>query len=144
MEAQELFDSFVENGVERARQVDPRGVLLTVRDIVQVRSRGRVGFGPDEMVASNTHSLVPFEHSPGEKLAWWRLEEGHYVVHFNETLKAGAPPCVLLPCAELVDTGCILVPALFAEGPLRAPLVVPKSGVSIKETGCIAALAPVG
>ncbi len=142
MEPEELFDQWLEGTVYKDRQVDPRGVHLTVGKVLRMHSRGHVDFGGDEMRSAKVHPLETTEHTPGDQYAWWRLEEGTYLILFNERLKDGAPPVLLVPNVRLVTCGCSLDATLPEPGEISTVLQVPKNGVNIKENARIALLRP--
>ncbi|MCK4282682.1 MAG: dCTP deaminase [Candidatus Brocadiae bacterium] len=138
----ELFDDWLEGGIHRDKQVDAHGVHLTVAEVLAAHSRGRIDFGGSELQPSSTHPVELTDHSPGDKYAWWRLDEGSYIVRFNESLKEGAPPMLLVGNERLLSCGCAVAPALCTGGEIRSVLTVPKCGVSIKQNARIALLRP--
>jgi len=142
MKPEELFDQWLENAVHRERQVDARGVHLTVAEVLSGHSRGRVDFGGGELQPTSTHPLEQAEHKPSDRYAWWRLDGGTYIVRFNERLKEGSPPMLLVPSERLLACGCSLAPTICAAGDLRSVLAVPSWGVSIKQNARIALLRP--
>lgn len=138
MQPEELFDNWLEGTVHRDKQVDAHGVHLTVAEVLSTHSRGRIDFGGSELRPSSTHPVEPTEQRPGDKYAWWRLDEGSYIVRFNETLKEGAPPMLLVANERLLRCGCALAAVVCARGELRSVLTVPASGVNIKQNARIA------
>ena len=142
MQPGELFDDWLEGSVHRDKQVDAHGVHLTVAEVLAAHSRGNVDFGGSELKPSSTHPVEATEHKPGDKYAWWRLDEGSYVVRFNEGLKEGAPPMLLLSSDRLLSCGCAVAAAVCTGGEIRSVLTVPKAGVRIKQNARIALLRP--
>ena len=142
MEANELFDNWVEGAVQRDRQLDAHGVHLTVAELLTAHTMGRLDFGGSEFDEARTHPLQPLERSPSDRYTWWRLEAGTYGVRFNETLKDGAPACLLVGNDRLLACGCALAAAVCGPGPLRSWLTVPPCGVRIKQNARIALLRP--
>ena len=140
MEPEELFDNWLEGTIHRDSQVDAHGVHLTVAEILSPHSRGRIDFGGKELKACSLHPLELSEHSPGDRYGWWRMEGGGYVVRFNETLKAGAPPVLLVSNQRLLSCGCSVAPAIFTGGEIRSVLTVPGTGAAIKQNSRIALL----
>ena len=144
MGPEELFDKWLENGVQREKQLDPRGVHLTVAEVLLGHSRGRADFSGDDLQPATTHPVEPGEHKPGDQFASWRLDPGMYLVRFNERLKGGAPPMLLVANEHLLSLGCALAATVCAAGGLQSVLTVPSWGASIKQNARIALLLPPG
>jgi hypothetical protein len=142
MKSEEIFEQWLENAVQRDKQVDARGVHLTVAEVLSGHSRGRVDFGGSELQPASTHPVEPAEHKPSDRYAWWRLDGGTYIVRFNERLKEGAPPMLLVSSEGLLACGCGVAPTICAAGEVRSVLTVPSWGVSIKQNARIALLRP--
>jgi hypothetical protein len=142
MEAGELFDHWLEGAVNRGKQVDAVGVHLTIAEVLTAHGMGRLDFGGSEFQDAGVHALEPLERSPSDRYSWWRLEEGTYGVRFNETLKDGAPVCLLVGSDRLLACGCALAAAVCGPGALYTRLIVPKCGVRIKQNARIALLRP--
>ncbi len=142
MTPEELFDNWLENAVHRDKQVDAHGVHLTVAELFAAHTRGRLDFGGSELKPCSRHPVEPTERTPGDKYTWWRLEEGTYVVRFNERLKQGAPPALLVGDERLLSCGCAIAAGLCAGGEMHSVLTVPACGVNIKQNARIALLRP--
>ncbi len=142
MTPEELFDNWLEKTVYRDKQVDAAGVHLTVGEIHSAHTRGRLDFGGSELKPCGTHPVELTERTPGDQYAWWRLEEGTYVVRFNETLKEGAPPSLLVGSRRLLACGCAVAATVCTGGEMRSVLTVPGCGVHIKQNARIALLRP--
>jgi len=143
MEAEELFDQWLEGTVHRGKQLDARGVHLTVREVLTGHSRGKVDFGGSELQPAGAHPLQPTDRTPGDRYAWWRLDGGIYIVLFNERLKDGAPPMLLTASGRLLETGCALATTICGPGEIRSVLTVPAWGANIKQNARIALLRPI-
>jgi hypothetical protein len=144
MEPEELFDDWLEGTVHRDRQVDPRGVHLTVAGIDHAHTKGEVDFGGSEMKPAVSRAVTVTLHSPGDKFAWWRLEPGTYIVKFNEKLKPGAPPMLLTGNERVLACGCTVAATVVSEGELSSVLTVPDVGVNVKQNARVALLRPLG
>jgi len=142
MTPEELFDRWLENAVHRGKQVEARGVHLTLAEVMSGHSRGRVDFSGSELEPTSAHPVEPAEHKPSDRYAWWRLDGGAYVVRFNERLKDGAPPVLLIANERLLSLGCTLAATVCAPGELRSVLTVPSWGASLKQNARIALLVP--
>ncbi len=143
MEPGDLFDNWLEGTVHRESQVDALGVHLTVAQVLATHKTGRIDFGGSEFKASPTHDKELVIHTPGDKYAWWRLEEGVYIVRFNERVRDGAPPVLLTANSRLLDCGCSLTAKICGPGELRSTLIVPEVGLQLKQNARIALLASI-
>ncbi len=140
MEPERVFDELLEGAISRDHQVDERGVHLTVAEVAPLHGRGDVDFGGSEMKPGRGNPMEPVEHKPGDRYGWWRLEAGSYLVRFNEKLKDGAPPMLLISNERLLSCGCSVATACVGPGELRTVLTVPQIGLRIKENARIAML----
>ncbi len=142
MEPEELFDEWVEGTTHRDNQVDEHGVHLTVAAVHSPYSRGKIDFGGSELAPTSARALETSPKTPGDRYGWWRLSEGIYVVEFNETLREGAPPALLVSNQRLLNCGSALASAIFTSGEMRTLLTVGEEGIDIKENARIALLRP--
>ncbi len=144
MDAGELFDEFLEGTVNRKHQVEAGGVHVTLAEVAHLRSHGKVDFGGSELEPCASYAMEPTGHSPGDQYAWWRLNEGRFMIRFNERLKAGAPPALLVPSPRLLSLGCTFAPTICGEGEIKTVMVVPSCGAGLKENARIGLLHPLG
>ena len=140
MEPQEVFDELLEGTISREHQVDERGVHLTVAEVAPLHGRGDIDFGGSEMNPGRGNPLQTVEHKPGDRYGWWRLEAGSYLVLFNEKVKEGAPPMLLVSNERLLGCGCSIAAASVGPGEVRTVLTVPQVGLRMKENARIALL----
>jgi hypothetical protein len=142
MEADELFDTHLDGTIYRDKQVEERGVHLTVGSVHEVLKRGETDFGGDEEVPCETEKMTPLKRSPDDDYGWWDLDRGHYRVRFNETIRSESGAYLLVPNERILACGCTLAPTVVREGIIDTVLVVPGQGVSIKENARIGLLCP--
>lgn len=140
MRPDKVFDELLEGTVHKATQVDGRGVHLTVAEVMPIHGRGDVDFGGSEMKAAHANPLEPIEHKPGDQYGWWRLEAGAYIVRFNEKIKDGAPPMLLVSNERLLSCGGQVATTIVGPGEIRTVLQVPQVGLRIKQNARIALL----
>lgn len=117
-------------------QQAPQGIDLTVDALYRTMGHGQLDFGGSEFEAAPRARLTPVLDDPEDDYAWWTLQEGAYIVQYNEsltldegqqarisplnrTLRAGAHHGTFV-----VDTG---------RDPLETLLVVTHRGCRFKE-----------
>jgi hypothetical protein len=144
VDIEDVFDNWLDGTVHRGKQVDTLGVHVTVASIQKTHARGMLDFGGSEYKEAAAHPLAIDEHRPNDKYGWWRLEEGVYVVVFNESVREGAPPLLLTSSQRLLSCGAGIAACVCGSGPLRSVLTVPAAGVNVKENARIGLLRPLG
>ena len=129
--AENIADAVTELVHEETQVRDDGGVDLTVAEVYEVETPGRVDFGGGELEAA---SLVPVEterRNPDDDYGWWNLEGGQYLVEYNERLTGGRRVEVQTR-DELLARGASH-PTLRVETLDRMPLAVPRGGLRLKE-----------
>ncbi|MFO8006807.1 MAG: dCTP deaminase [Candidatus Brocadiia bacterium] len=144
MEPGELFDEWLEDAVYRDKQVDRDGVHLTVGQVSRLEARGSIDFGGGELEQAPATAIEPVKRDPADDYGWWNLRPGAYVVTFNESVRDGAPPLLLVTNNRLLSCGCAIAPIVLSGGRVRSVLTVADHGVAIKENARAALLRPVG
>ncbi len=144
MEPEELFDEWLEDTIYRDKQVDRHGVHLTVGQVSRLEARGSVDFGGSELEQAPATRIEPVRRDPADDYGWWKLQPGAYVVTFNESVRDGAPPLLLVTNERLLSCGCAIAPLVLGAGEVRSVLTVADHGVAIKENARVALLRPVG
>jgi hypothetical protein len=140
MKPERVFDELLEGTISKEYQVDACGVHLTVVEVIPLHGRGDIDFGGSEMRPARGQPVGAVERKPGEQFGWWRLEAGTYIVRFNEKLKDGAPPMLLVSNERLLSCGCQIATATVGPGEIRSVLQVPQVGLRMKENARIALL----
>lgn len=67
-------------------QQAPDGLDLTVDSVYRTTGHGQLDFGGSEFNAAPREVLTPVLDDPEDDYAWWTLEQGAYVVRYNESL----------------------------------------------------------
>jgi hypothetical protein len=135
----DLVDA-VEGIVHEPTQVrDDGGVDLTVTEVYEVTTPGRVDFGGGELdpAALTPHGRVWRDEA--DDYEWWHLDAGTYLVEYNESLSGAA---LLQPRTEVVERGGSH-PALRVTELPTVPLTVAGAGLRIKENARVSTLLPV-
>lgn len=115
---------------------------LTVSTINSIEEAGRLDFGGGEHVDAKRIPVETTKRDPDDDYGWWHLDEGTYIVTFNETLRLddGDGPLLLQPRRVLARQG-IHHPTLLVDEVPEIPISVPASGALIKENARISTLA---
>lgn len=126
------LDGLVHLDTQRA----PTGLDLTVGAVFQTTGHGQLDFGGGEFEEAPREPLTPVLDDPEDDYAWWTLEEGTYVVRYNEsvTLKAGQQARVY-PLERTLQAGAHHGTVVLDEGrdPIEMLLLVGEMGCRLKE-----------
>ncbi len=136
--------ALVDNYIHEPTQVHDGGVDLTVSVVYRVTEPGALDFGGDELADADLEPVQSTAREPGDTYEWWTLEEGQYVVQYNEFLGEGADSRLFLqPRNELLARGATH-PSVWVDSHLPLlPLSVPTGGVEIKENARVSTLVPI-
>jgi len=140
--AQQL-DGLVHLDTQRA----PDGIDLTVDSIARTTGHGQLDFGGSEHVAAPHESLTPVLDDPDDDYAWWTLEQGAYVVRYNESLTLTEEQRArVMPLDRTLQAGAHHGAFAVDEGrdPLSTLLVVTRMGCRIKENARLSRLTVTG
>lgn len=117
-------------------QRGPNGLDLTVNAIYRTTGTGQLDFGGSEFAPAPSESIAPTLDDPGDDYGWWTLEEGAYIVEYNEslTLEEGQHARVS-PLERTLLAGAHHGTVDLTEGraPLETLLVVSRMGCHLKE-----------
>jgi deoxycytidine triphosphate deaminase len=124
-------------------QETPHGADLTVAEIFRLSGPGQLDFGGDEYAEAPRERLAPSKADPDDTYGWWRLDEGTYLVRYNETIQLARDQHARLdPLPRLLRAGAqhpsrVLNPP---EGTLETLLTVGAGGCHIKENARLSRL----
>lgn len=137
-ESKEILKN-INDVVHEKTQVHKTSIDLTVRRIYQVKNRGRLDFGGSEFKKSEIKEITAEKKSDDDKYGWWKLEQGIYIVEFNEKLIEDY--AILQSIPRLLQTGSYLPMQIIEENnKIQSVLTVGPQGVNIKENARIAGL----
>lgn len=128
----EQLDGLVHLDTQRA----PNGVDLTVDAVFRSTGPGQLDFGGGEYAAVPREPLTPVLDDPDDDYAWWTLEEGTYVVQYNESLTlTDGQRARLYPLERTLQAGAYHGTYVLDEGraPIETLLVVGRMGCRLKE-----------
>jgi hypothetical protein len=121
----------------------PDGLDLTVDALYRTTGHGQLDFGGGEFEAAPREPLDPVLDDPADDYAWWTLEEGAYVVRYNESLTLTEGQRVRIsPLERTLHAGAHHGTFVLNEGrdPLETLLVVTRMGCRIKENARLSRL----
>ncbi len=131
--------STIDDIVYEKTQKHEHRVDLTVDDIYQIHSKGSLDFGGSEFEESRSKKIEPKKHDPEDDYGWWELEEGTYMIEFNESLTEGT--VLVQPIPRLFKTGARIPTFIHeADEEFLSLLMVSDNGVNIKENARVAGM----
>lgn len=114
-------------------------VDLTVEEIYRITRKGALDFGGSEFEMSELKRIEPEKNEPEDDYGWWELEEGRYIIKFNERLTEGR--ALIQPLTRLLKTGTMMPTFLHeSDEELLNILIVGSEGVEIKENARVAGM----
>ena len=122
------------------------GLDLTAAEVFALTSPGQIDFGGSEARPAERRRIEPEKEAPDDDYGWWDLEEGTYIVRYNEAaaLQPGQVALVV-PHERLLVTGArhaafaVRTPHEASEA-METPLAVGRSGLRIKENARLSTL----
>lgn len=118
---------------------DDGGVDITVSEIYTIQQPGQLDFGGGEMKPADLQTHSTQLHNEGDSYQWWHLDEGIYLIEYNESLSTEAQ---LQPRAEILEQGASH-PSIRVESLPMIPLSVSVGGIQIKENARVSVILPV-
>lgn len=129
--AQKL-DGLVHLDTQRA----PGGIDLTVETVFRTTGHGQLDFGGSEFEAAPREPLTPVLDDPNDDYGWWTLEEGAYVVRYNESVSLDDDQqAIVAPLERTLHAGAHHGTFVLDDDrdPLETLLVVSRMGCRLKE-----------
>ncbi len=128
----EHLDRLVHLDTQRA----PNGIDLTVDSIARPTGPGQLDFGGGEFASMPREPLSPGLDDPDDDYGWWTLEEGTYIVQYNESLTMPeGRQARLYPLERTLRAGAHHGTYVLDGGrdPIETLLVVGRMGCRLKE-----------
>ncbi len=126
------IDGLVHLDTQRAAD----GIDLTVNAVYRTTGSGQLDFGGGEFESVPRESIPPTLADPDDDYGWWRLEEGAYIVEYNEALTlTEAQRAQVSPLKRTLSAGAHHATFGLTEGraPMETLLVVSRMGCDLKE-----------
>lgn len=133
------YTRYVEDIVHEPTQTEGTGFDLTVADIHETTEPGRVDFGGGELEAATTEPHATQKRNDDDDYAWWHLDDGQYLIEYNESLASADMRFQLQTRDELVARGASH-PTLWVTELAPVPLSVGGAGIRIKENARVSTL----
>ena len=112
------------------------GIDLTVDAVYRTTGHGQLDFGGSEVAEAPREKITPTLDAPEDDYGWWTLEEGTYVVEYNESLRLDDGQRALLRPLERTLLAGAHHPAFCltdSRDPLHALFLVTRMGCRLKE-----------
>jgi hypothetical protein len=119
-------------------QVHDGAIDLTVSEVSVVDDAGRVDFGGGELEPARTRPHETRKRRPEDDYEWWHLDEGQYLIEYNESLATARP--LLLQTREAVLARGASHPTRMVTSLPRMPLSVSDGGLYLKENARVSTL----
>ncbi len=74
----------IKNLIHKDTQTGEDKVYLTVKQIYSLDKRGSLDFGGSELNLAERKPLLPKKKLAEDKYGWWNLNQGMYLIEFNE------------------------------------------------------------
>ncbi|SDF42254.1 dCTP deaminase/dUTPase family protein [Halorientalis regularis] len=126
---------FVEGIVHEPTQTEDGDLDLTVSEVYEVTTPGRVDFGGGELDPAETEPHPSRKRDADDDYEWWHLDAGQYLLEYNESVADDAPAdrrLVVQTRDELLARGAVH-PTLRVEELDRVPLSIGGTGLRLKE-----------
>lgn len=120
--------------LDTQRAVD--GIDLTVNAVYRITGTGQLDFGGGEFKSVPREEMSPTLADPDDDYGWWTLEEGAYIVEYNERLTlTDGQRAQVSPLERTLLAGAHHGAFGLDEGrdPLETLLVVSRMGCDLKE-----------
>jgi len=133
----------IKNFIHKDTQTGEDKVYLTVKQIYSLDKKGSLDFGGSELNLAERKPLLPKKKLTEDKYGWWNLNQGTYLVQFNEQIELEEKEIAILESRdELLQNGCfhplrIITPK---EKLSFIPLNVGSQGIDIKQNARISVL----
>jgi hypothetical protein len=118
------------------------GTDLTVAEVYDIETPGRVDFGGGELEPAERSPHERTVRNPDDDYAWWHLEGGGYLIEFNESLQ-GVEPVVIETRDAVIHRGGFH-PTVRVSSLDPIALQVATGGLKLKENARVSTVRPAG
>jgi deoxycytidine triphosphate deaminase len=132
--------AFVDDIVHEPTQTEGRGVDLTVTEVSEVASPGRVDFGGGELEPAGLERHERQYRNEDDDYEWWSLDAGQYLVAYNESLALPEDVVATVQTRDAVRARGAFHPTLRVQTLDHVPLSVGGAGLRLKENARVSTL----
>ncbi len=133
----------IKNFIHKDTQTGEDKVYLTVKQIYSLDKKGSLDFGGSELNLAERKPLFPKTRLTEDKYGWWNLNQGIYLVEFNEQIELKDKDIAILESREELLHNCSFHPLriITPEEKLSfIPLNVGYQGIDIKQNARISTI----
>jgi len=123
----ERIDGIVHEPTQRG----DAGIDLTVAEVYDIEEPGRVDFGGGELEAAERSPHERTWRNADDEYGWWHLDDGGYLIEYNESLR-GEEPVAVQTREEVLQRGAFH-PTVRVASLDSMPLQVGTGGLKLKE-----------
>jgi deoxycytidine triphosphate deaminase len=128
--------------VHEPTQRTETGIDLTVAEVYEIDSPGRVDFGGGELEPAGRSPHERTWRNPDDEYQWWHLDGGGYLLEYNESLEDDEP--VVVQTRDEVRRRGAFHPTVRVSSLDVMPLHVASAGIKLKENARISSVRPGG
>ncbi|MEW6358818.1 MAG: hypothetical protein AB1696_20970 [Planctomycetota bacterium] len=104
----EEVSKLVKGLVHAKTQIQEHALDLTLRSVFKLTGRGSLDFGGSEYCPCEGDKILPIKRQAGDKHGWWELNQGDYLMEYNESfLLPEGTVGILQPHHRVVMAGAI-------------------------------------
>ena len=133
----------IKNLIHKDTQTGEDKVYLTVKQIYSLDEKGSLDFGGSELSVAKRKPLLPKKRLPEDKYGWWNLNQGTYLIEFNEQIELNEKEIAILQPREELLHNCSFHPLRIVTPEEKLsfiPLNVGSQGTDIKQNARISIL----
>ncbi|MFW5687945.1 MAG: dCTP deaminase [Spirochaetota bacterium] len=135
---QQLVHGIIHEGKQIPESGD--GVIATAKRIGRLTHNGTLDFGGSEYSQAGVEWIEPEKKNEDDDYGWWMLDEGDYLVEYNESVTPTSDLRCFIQIWEPAARNGLSQPFQIikeAREPLTATIHVADSGIGIKENARI-------
>lgn len=132
---------YVDGIIHEETQLSGNGVDLTVDKVATLKTPTDLDFGGGEESTGEVKQLAPTKRNEDDKYGWWNLDQGLYIIEFNEEVDVNDGTGTVVPLSRLTNGGSFHAPMVFSGSLESKPVLsVNSAGLNLKENARISRL----
>lgn len=133
------YTQFVDGLLHEPTQTEGRGLDLTAGAVYEVSDPGRVDFGGGELETAELSPHDTEQRNEDDEYEWWHLDEGIYLLEYNERLAVDQQVLTVQPRGELLSRGAFH-PTISVTSLPKITLSVGGAGLKLKENARVSTI----